>query len=29
MNDVERGNYYGDTIQLQVMLLLSGRYLTV
>ncbi|EXG82832.1 glycosyl hydrolase family 8 [Cryptosporangium arvum] len=28
-NDVERGNYYGDTIQLQVMLLLSGRYLTV
>ncbi|MFG1922994.1 glycosyl hydrolase family 8 [Cryptosporangium sp. NPDC048952] len=28
-NDVERGNYYGDTIQLQVMILLAGRYLTV
>ncbi|MFI5952267.1 glycosyl hydrolase family 8 [Cryptosporangium sp. NPDC051539] len=28
-NDVERGNYYGDTIQLQVMTLVAGRYLTI
>ncbi|TQS40640.1 glycosyl hydrolase family 8 [Cryptosporangium phraense] len=26
-NDVESGNYFGDTIQLQVMTLVAGRYL--
>lgn len=28
-NDVKRGNYYGDSIQLQVMLLLAGRFRTI